>query len=104
MKKYGKSLFFIFVLSALIITPGLHSNAMEMDSKMTHMDSPRKQMKMGVDIHQIQCKSGYELVFKSTNWSPACVKSSSVARLVEIGWASDHIPSADEMMQDHMMK
>lgn len=104
MKKYCKSLFFIFVLSALTITPSLHSYAMEMDSKMMHMDSPRKQMKMGVDIHQIQCKSGHELVFKSTNWSPACVKSSSVARLVEIGWASNHIPSADEMMQDHMMK
>jgi len=72
---------------------------------MEHMASPRKQMKMGVDVHQIQCKSGHELVFKSTDWSPACVKSSSVARLVEIGWASNHIPSEDEMMKkDSMMK
>jgi len=66
---------------------------------MGHMDSPRKQMKMGVDVHKIQCKSGYELVFKSINWSPSCVKSSSVAKLVEIGWASNHIPSEDEMMK-----
>lgn len=72
---------------------------------MDSMASPRAQMKMGVDIHQIQCKSGHELVFKSTNWSPACVKSSSVSQLVKIGWASNHIPSEDEIMKkDSMMK
>ena len=75
-----------------------------MPEMINHIDSPRKQMQMGVDVHQIQCKSGHELVFKATNWSPSCVKSSSVARLVEIGWASDHIPSTDEMIPDHMMK
>jgi hypothetical protein len=74
------------------------------DNMMNHMASPKKQMKMGVDAHLIQCKSGHELVFKSTDWSPACVKSSSVTRLVEIGWASNHIPSEDEMMKDSMMK
>jgi hypothetical protein len=73
------------------------------DNMMEHTTSPRMQMKMGVDVHQIQCKSGHQLVFKSTNWSPACVKSSSVDRLVEIGWASDHIPSEDEMMKGNMM-
>lgn len=75
------------------------------DNMMEHMASPRTQMKMGVDVHQIQCISGHELVFKSTNLSPACVKSSSVDRLVEIGWASDHVPSEDEIMKkDSMMK
>lgn len=115
MKNYHKSLFFVFTLTALIIVPNLHANAMEMmDNKMMqdkmmkgnmmeHMTSPRKQMKMGVDVHQIQCKSGHELVFKSTNWLPSCVKSSSVARLVEIGWASNHIPSEDEMMKKDSM-
>ncbi len=81
------------------------NDKMMKDNMMEHMASPRTQMKMGIDVHQIQCKSGYELVFKSTDWSPACVKSSSVARLVEIGWASNHIPSEDEMMKkDSMMK
>ena len=75
------------------------------DNVMDHMASPIKQMKMGVDVHKIQCKSGHELVFKSTNWSPACVKPSSVARLVEIGWASNHMPSEHTMMEkDSMMK
>jgi hypothetical protein len=104
MKNYCKLLFFVFTLTALIIAPNLHANAMDImnstmnDNMMGHLDSPRKQMKMGVDIHKIQCKSGYELVFKSINWLPSCVKSSSVAKLVEIGWASSHIPSEDEMM------
>lgn len=108
MKNYCKLLFFVFTLTALIITPNLHANAIEMmdpkmikDNMMGHMESPRKQMKMGVDVHMIQCKSGYELVFKSTNWSPSCVKSSSVARLIEIGWASNHMPSKDKMMMEN---
>jgi len=74
------------------------------DNMMDNLVSPKKQMKMGVDAHMIQCKSGHELVFKSTDWSPACVKSSSVTRLVEIGWASNHMPSEDEMMKDSMME
>jgi hypothetical protein len=101
MKNYYL-LFFVFALTVLLV-PNLHVNAMEMmddtmkDNMMEKMASPRIQMKMGVDVHHIQCKSGHELVFKSTNWSPACVKSSSVARLVEIGWASSHMPSHPDL-------
>ena len=62
--------------------------------------SPLKQMKMGVDAHEIQCNPEYSLVFKATNWSPACVKSSSVERLMEIGWAAGH----DVMDKDHMIE
>lgn len=73
-----------------------------------HMDSPRKQMKMGIGAHEIQCKSGYSLVFKITNSSPACVKSSSVDRLIEIGWAAspDDVMMKDKEMviEDKMMK
>jgi hypothetical protein len=79
---------------------------MEKEDKMMKkdMDSPLKQMKMGVDLHEIQCKSGYALVFKAKNWSPACVKSSSVDRLIEIGWAANHDATKDHMMEDKMME
>jgi len=30
MKNYHKSLFFVFILTALLIAPNLHANAMEM--------------------------------------------------------------------------
>lgn len=106
MKNYYKLLFFGFTLTVLIIAPNLHASAIEMmdenkikDNAIGHIESPRKQMKMGVDAHKIQCKPGHELVFKSTNWAPSCVKSSSVSKLVEIGWASNHMPSEHKMME-----
>jgi glucose/arabinose dehydrogenase len=52
--------------------------------------SPKAQMKSGIDPHMVQCKEGLELIFKDKIWSPACVKPSSVQRLIEIGWASKH--------------
>ena len=55
--------------------------------------SPKAQMKSGIDPHMVQCKKGFELIFKDKVWSPACVKPSSVERLIEIGWASKHDPS-----------
>ena len=96
---------FIEVDEKFMMEDKMMKDKMMKGNMMEHMASPRKQMKMGVDVHQIQCKSGHELVFKSTNWSPSCVKSSSVARLVEIGWASNHVPTEDEMMKkDSLMK
>lgn len=89
---------FIEVDKKFMMDDNMMKDNMMKNNMMGHLDSPRKQMKMGIDVHKIQCKSGYELVFKSINWSPSCVKSSSVAKLVEIGWASSHIPSEDKMM------
>ena len=94
---------FIEVDEKFMMDDKMMKDKMMKGNMMEHMASPRKQMKMGVDVHQIQCKSGHELVFKSTNWSPSCVKSSSVARLVEIGWASNHVPTEDEMMKKDSM-
>lgn len=61
-----------------------------------HMVPPLKQMAMGVVAHDVKCNDGFEIIFKATNGTPACVKSSSVGRLVEIGWAS----SQDMMMKE----
>ena len=54
--------------------------------------SPKKQMSKGIDPHNVMCKEGLELIFKNSNFQPACVKSSSVAKLIERGWASEHNP------------
>lgn len=110
MKKYTKSLFVGFVLTALIMAPNLNANAMQMtgsemsDSKMMdekktmggsmedsmgdHMATPLKQMSMGIAAHDVKCKDEFTIIFKATNGMPACVKPSSVDKLVEIGWAS----------------
>jgi len=72
-----------------------------MDGSMVdHMVSPLKQMAMGVGAHEVKCNDGFEIIFKATNGMPACVKSSSVERLIEIGWAA----SQDMMMDDKMME
>ena len=60
-----------------------------------HMASPLKQMAMGVDSNDVKCNAGFKIVFKATNGMPACVKSSSVERLIEIGWATNQ----DMMME-----
>ena len=66
---------------------------------------PLKQMAMGVDPHEIQCDSGQKLVFKSSNWRPACVNESSFDILLERGWVSSHDPSHEDltkMIDDYM--
>lgn len=50
-------------------------------------DSPRVQMTSGASAKDIKCKEGFQLVFKVTNNMPACLKSSSVQRLIDRGWA-----------------
>ena len=53
---------------------------------------PLKQYDSISDIHDIKCMSHLTLIFKDNIWSPACVKPSSVDKLIERGWAADHDP------------
>ena len=55
-------------------------------------DSPREQFSKGIDPHDVKCKENFEIVFKNSDFSPACVKSTSVQKLIERNWASDHDP------------
>ncbi len=55
--------------------------------------SPKKQMTTGIDPHNVMCKEGLELIFKSSNFQPACVKPSSIEKLIERGWADKHDPN-----------
>lgn len=47
---------------------------------------PLKQLKEGVDPQDVTCKSGFNLIFKPDG-TPACVKTSSVQKLVSMGWS-----------------
>ncbi len=49
--------------------------------------SPLGQYYYGISLDLIGCNDGLDLVFKSSNWHPACVSPTSVDRLIEIGWA-----------------
>jgi len=47
--------------------------------------APSKQIKEGVEAKDIQCKESLELIFKSSG-EPACVKETSVQKLISWGW------------------
>lgn len=53
----------------------------------TEIDAPLKQIKTGISINQIQCKADFVLVIKSSNSSPACVRSNTAEKLLSRGWA-----------------
>ena len=70
------------------------------DSSMAEtIPPPLKQYNSVSDFHDIKCKSSLTLIFKDNVWTPACVKPSSVDRLIERGWAADHDPHHMEMMK-----
>ena len=57
--------------------------------------SPLGQYYYGVSLDLIHCNDGLELVFKSSNWHPACVNPLSADRLIEIGWAVSQTEKAE---------
>ena len=60
---------------------------------------PLKQHESVSDFHDIKCKPHLALIFKADAWTPACVKPSSVDKLIERGWAADHDPHHMDMMK-----
>ena len=48
---------------------------------------PLQQMRIYDDVRFIQCNPDLQLVFKSENGSPACVKPESANKLIALGWA-----------------
>lgn len=49
--------------------------------------SPLKQIKSGMKAQDVKCKYDLQLVIKAEDGSPACVKPTSVEKLVMRGWA-----------------
>jgi hypothetical protein len=81
------------------------AEVMEDDMEATTMEkvaSPRQQLMSGTDPHEIQCADGMKLVFKASNFHPACIKESSYQVLLQRGWVSDHDPSHEDLAE--MMK
>jgi len=55
--------------------------------KLINKSSPHGQFRLGVALDLIQCKEGQELVIRTTNSLPACVKSENIEKLREKRWA-----------------
>ncbi len=56
--------------------------------------TPLQQVNLGIKPQNIICEEGLELIFKSTDGSPVCVKLKTAVKLVERGWA---VSSMDEV-------
>ena len=50
--------------------------------------TPLKQFKSGISAKDVQCQSGFSLVLKASDGSPACVHPSIVQILILRGWAA----------------
>ncbi|NHH97165.1 hypothetical protein DYY66_1666 [Candidatus Nitrosotalea sp. FS] len=52
-----------------------------------HVDSPLKQVKSGIAAKDVTCKENLELILKTKDNSPICVKSDTAITLIKRGWA-----------------
>ena len=58
----------------------------------SYFPPPLKQITDGVLPENITCAEGLQIVLKHSNNLPACVKASSIDKLLERGWAMEIIP------------
>jgi carboxymethylenebutenolidase len=87
MNIFPPSLFVILVFGGITLT--------ETVSAIAYFPSPLKQISDGVDSTKVICTEGLELVIKFSNGLSACVKPSSVAKLIEGEWAIHVLPDID---------
>ena len=60
----------------------------EHDEEHGMVMAPLKQVESGVAPEEVDCGDEMELVIKSSTGSPACVKSTTAERLVQLGWGT----------------
>ena len=77
------------VLIRVTANDGINTSSDVSDATFTVIDPalPLKQVKNGIKPTHVICKSGLNLIFKSTDGSPACVKPLTSEKLIERGWA-----------------
>ena len=78
-----------YCILGLILTIGvsIFANQSFADAQVTLTTlAPLKQIKSGVSANNVQCNSGFVLVIKTEDGSPACVKPDSATKLLARGW------------------
>ncbi len=75
------------------------TNTKEVESELSNTEkvsslsnSPKQQIANGVLPKDVICKEGLELIFKSTDGTPACVKPETAKKLIERGWGGMPLP------------
>jgi len=60
---------------------------LQISSGIEKIPPPKQQLKNNIEPTDISCKTDLVLIFKASDKSPACVKSTSVEKLIDRGWA-----------------
>lgn len=68
----------------------------EIVEAITYFPPPLKQINDGIEPTKVTCTEGLELVLKFSNGNPACLKPSSVSKLIERGWAIHILPDYEK--------
>ena len=68
------------------------SYAYDSASAIAYFLPPLKQIQQGVNPANVTCTEGLELVLKFSTGEPACIKPSSVEKLIQRGWAIHVLP------------
>ena len=55
-------------------------------NELEKIPSPREQVENGFLPNSVTCNKGLELILKSKNYSPGCVKPTTAKKLIERGW------------------
>ena len=82
--------FFPIILIVIFVLVGFESA-----NAIAYFPPPLKQINDGIEPTNVTCTEGLEIVLKVSNGLPACIKPSSVAKLIERGWAAHVLPSVD---------
>jgi len=74
--------------SIKIVLPMMSNENMlgQQDESQKIHKSPRAQVRSGVASTEVVCREGFELLLKTNDNSPACVKESTAEKLIERGW------------------
>lgn len=87
------SLFIIFVILSLILSSQIGH---DYSYGIAYSPPPLKQIQDGTEPSDVTCAEGLELVMKFSNGLPACLKPSSVEKLIERGWAVHVLPNYEQ--------
>ena len=73
-------------------TKEVESESSKTEKVSSLSNSPKHQIANGVLPKDVICKEGLELIFKSTDGTPACVKPETAKKLIERGWGGMPLP------------
>ncbi|HUU49018.1 MAG TPA: dienelactone hydrolase family protein [Nitrosopumilaceae archaeon] len=90
--QYVKYSWVVIILFSIIIGTS-HLGTAE---AIAYFPPPLKQINDGIEPTDVTCAEGLELVLKFANGKPACLKPSSVSKLIERGWAIHVLPNYEK--------